>query len=78
MKIKEIKNTLKNLGFNELCDDNKTLVAYNQIQYFLKSNQTPLKAITKIYLDSFNNLRIVIYNDIDLESGYNLNDENEI
>ena len=79
MRIKEIKETLKNLGCEALCEDGKTLVAYNQIQFFLSENNTPMKAITKIYWqdDNYGNkdLRIVLYGDEDFESGYTYQDE---
>jgi len=85
MKIKEIKETLKNLDCKALCTDNKTLVAYNQIQFFLNSNKTPMKAITKIYWakndydEEDKILRIVLYNNDynDFESGYTYKTELE-
>jgi hypothetical protein len=77
MTIKEIKNRLRELRFTHLCTDNKTLCAYNQIQGFLSANRTPMKAITDLYIDndSEQTLRVVIYNDVDLESGYSVKEE---
>lgn len=74
MTRNELQNELKKLGYKELCDDNKTLCAYNQIQYFLTANRCPIKCITKVYIED-DNLRIVLNGNIDLEAGYGSTDE---
>lgn len=62
MKRNEIQNELKNLGCKNLTDDGKTLVVYYAIQNWLKSNYTPMKAITKIYVE-YNEIHICLYED---------------
>lgn len=60
MKPKEIKQRLKELGY----EDHK----YYEIQDFLYANKTPMKAITKIeYYDEWN-CQIELYNDVWLEA----------
>lgn len=74
MTRNELQNELKKLGFKRLCNDQKTLVAYNQIQYFLSCNRTPIKSIEEVYVDGGGELRIVCWG-VDLEAGYNTNEE---
>ena len=76
MKRKELQQALKDLGFYKLCDDNKTLVAYNAIQGFLNSNRTPIKAITNVWLsDTWKQLHVDLEYGFDVEIGYNYYDE---
>lgn len=51
MTRNQIQNRLRELGCKELCDDNKTLVVYNELQFWLSCNRTPMKYITKIWLE---------------------------
>ena len=73
MTRNELQNELRKLGFNRLCVDHKTLVAYNAIKYYLYSNRTPIKAVKKVYLEN-GTLRAFIggYDD---EIGYTIFDE---
>lgn len=72
----EIQTELKKLGFKRLCDDNKTLVAYNEIQHMLKANRTPLKAITKIFLWGHSKqIHVDLTYGFDAEIGYSYYDE---
>jgi hypothetical protein len=69
MKRNEIQNELKNLGCKELCEDNKTLVVYNEIQNWLYANRTPIKAITKIWVED-NEIYICVYEDNLFNTGF--------
>ena len=72
-----ITKRIKKLGFHKLCDDNKTLVAYNVIQGFLKANRTPIKAITQVwFLGVFKTLHVDLEYGFDVEIGYSYYDEN--
>lgn len=62
MTRNEIQNELKKIGCKELCDDNKTLVVYNELQNWLYANRTPLKSITKIWVEN-NEVCICLYED---------------
>jgi hypothetical protein len=73
MKRNELQNKLRELGFENLCDDGKTLVAYNCIQYYVYSNHTPMKDVEDVYLDN-GQLRAII-NGYDDEIGYSMDDE---
>lgn len=73
MTRNQLQNELRRLGFKNLCDDDKTLVAYNQIQYYLYANHTPIKAVDSVYLDG-DDLRVIIYG-YDDDAGYSLLDE---
>lgn len=75
MTRKQLHDALKKLGFKRLCTDNKTLVAYNAIQFYLYANHTPIKAINGVYLDGVQ-LRAII-NGYDDEIGYTLELEND-
>lgn len=75
MTRNELQNELRKLGFNRLCDDHKTLVAYNAIQFYLSNNRTPIKAVDKVYLDN-GTLRAIIYG-YDDEIGYTIFEEAE-
>lgn len=74
MSIKEIKIKLQELGCKQLCNDNKTLCAYNQIQDFLSANYTPMKAIVNIWWEERYGkkiLLIALYDDDNiLDTGY--------
>ena len=59
MKIKEIKNTLKELGFEEY--------KYYEIQDFLKANRTPMKAITKLEKVNERYCYITLYEEVIVE-----------
>jgi len=73
----QLQNELQRLGFHELCDDNKTLVAYNEIQGFLKANKTPIKAITRVWFyGTFKQLHVDLEYGFDVEIGYSYYDEN--
>lgn len=76
MTRNELQNKLKELGFQNLCDDDKTLVAYNCIQFYVKSNRTPIKDIDDVYLDETGTLRAII-NGYDDEIGYSMDWEIE-
>ena len=69
MTRKEIQEKLKELGCKELCNDNKTLVAYNELQFWLYSNKTPMKAITKIWVEN-NSICVCLYEDNFFNSGF--------
>lgn len=74
MKRKELETALKNLGFKGLQSDNKTLNAYNQIKFFVYSNNARIKDINGVYLDKNGELRALI-DGVDYESGSNINND---
>ena len=59
MTIKEIKNTLKQLGFEAY--------KYYEIQEFLHANKTPMKAITGIKKINERYCYITLYEDVIVE-----------
>lgn len=67
----QIQETLKKLGCERLCNDNKTLVVYNEIQNWLYQNYTPMKAITKIWQES-NEIYICLYEDNFFNTGFEI------
>lgn len=69
MKRNEIQNELKKIGCKELCEDNKTLVVYNEIQNWLYDNRTPMKAITKIWVEK-EEVCICLYEDNYFNTGF--------
>lgn len=71
MTRNELQNELRKLGFENLCDDGKTLCAYNSLQFFLKCNRTPIKDVEKVYLDEDGTLRAIVYG-YDFETGYSM------
>lgn len=62
MTRNEIHQKLKELGCKALCNDNKTLVVYNEIQHWLYANRTPMKAITKLWVEN-DEVCICLYED---------------
>ena len=74
MTRKQLQAALMQLGFKRLCDDNKTLVAYNEIQQYLKANRTPIKDVDGVYLRGAV-LRVII-SGYDDEISYTIDDEN--
>lgn len=76
MTRNELQNELRKLGFKALCNDGKTLIAYNQIQGFLKANKTPIRDITGAFLwGTFKDLHVNLVYGFDVEVGYSLYDE---
>lgn len=71
MTRKQIQETLKQLGCTRLCWDDKTLVVYNELQYWLYSNKTPMKAITKIWAED-NEICICLYEDNIFNTGFEI------
>lgn len=57
MKIKQIKERLKELSFED----------YNEIRDFLKFNHTPMKAITNIERGDYNSAMIELDNEFMVE-----------
>ena len=69
MTKKEIQERLKKLGCKELIHDNKTLVVYHELQYWLYCNKTPMKAITNIWVEN-NEVYICLYNGNYFNTGF--------
>ena len=69
MKRSELMNLLKELGCKNLCVDNKTLVVYNELQFWLKENYTPMKAISNIWVEK-NCICVSLYGDNDFNTGF--------
>lgn len=59
MRIKEIKENLNKLGFEDY--------KYYEIRDFLKSNRTPMKAITRIERGDYNTAMIELDNEFIVE-----------
>lgn len=72
MTRSELQARLRDLGCKDLCDDGKTLSAYNQIQGFLYANRTPIKAIDKVYEE--NGIVYLVIGGLHTDSGIDLND----
>ena len=75
MTRNQLQSALKELGFKRMCEDGKTLVAYNCIQYYLYANKTPIKSIESVYVSEDGTLHAVIWG-YDDEIGYTIDDEN--
>ena len=59
MKIKQIKDRLKELSFEDY--------KYYEIRDFLKANRTPMKAITRIERGDYNSAMIEFDNEFIIE-----------